>query len=90
MESLYLTFNLSKERTCADSEFHVDGAETEHAREVKLLVMPEGLARRWKVVGDWFGQVRRMGSVKQSLQVTRQLTGNVVSVFNCHRSSSSQ
>ena len=51
-ESLYHTFNLSKERMCADSEFHVDGAEMEHAREVKLLVMPEGLARRWKVVGD--------------------------------------
>jgi len=28
----------------AGSEFHVDGAETENAREVKLLVMPEGLA----------------------------------------------
>jgi len=26
---------------CAGSEFQVDGAETENAREVKLLVMPE-------------------------------------------------
>jgi len=40
----------------------VDGAEIESAKEVKLLVMSEGLARkfvleerkgsRWKVVGD--------------------------------------
>ena len=29
---------------CAGSEFQVDGAETENAREVKLLVMPEGRA----------------------------------------------
>jgi len=27
---------------CVVSEFQVDGAETENAREVKLLVMPEG------------------------------------------------
>jgi len=32
---------------CAGSEFQVDGAETENAREVKLLVMAEGLARRF-------------------------------------------
>jgi len=32
---------------CVGSEFQVDGAETENAREVKLLVMPEGLARRF-------------------------------------------
>jgi len=43
---------------CVGSEFQVDGAETENAQEVKLLVMPVGLARRfvlegsgWKVVG---------------------------------------
>ena len=30
---------------CAGSEFQVDGAETEHAREAKLLVIPEGLAK---------------------------------------------
>ena len=29
------------------SEFQVDDAETENAREVKLLVMSEGLARRF-------------------------------------------
>jgi len=28
---------------CVGSEFQVDGAETENAREVKLLVMPVGL-----------------------------------------------
>jgi len=32
---------------CAGNEFQVDDAETENAREVKLLVMPEGLARRF-------------------------------------------
>jgi len=32
---------------CAGSEFQVDGAETKNTQEVKLLVMPEGLARRF-------------------------------------------
>jgi len=33
---------------CVGSEFQVDGAETENAREeMKLLVMPVGLARRF-------------------------------------------
>jgi len=32
---------------CAGSEFQMDGAETETDREVKLLVIPEGLARRF-------------------------------------------
>jgi len=32
---------------CVGSEFQVDGAETEKAREVKLLVIPEGLNRRF-------------------------------------------
>jgi len=32
---------------CEGSDFHVNGAETENAREVKLLVMPEGIARRF-------------------------------------------
>jgi len=32
---------------CAGSEFQVDDAETENARELKLLVMSEGLARRF-------------------------------------------
>jgi len=31
---------------CTGSEFQVDGAEKQNAREVKLLVMSEGLARR--------------------------------------------
>jgi len=40
---------------CVGSEFQVDGAETENAREVKLLVMPVGLARNlcWKNVRLW-------------------------------------
>jgi len=41
--------NLPTERMCAGSEFQVDGVETENAREVKLLVMLEGLARRYAV-----------------------------------------
>jgi len=32
---------------CAGSEFQVDGTETENVWEVKLLVMTEGLARRF-------------------------------------------
>ena len=32
---------------CVGSEFQVDGAETENAREVKLLVMPVVPARRF-------------------------------------------
>jgi len=32
---------------CVGSEFQVDGAETENARQVKLLLMPVDLARRF-------------------------------------------
>ena len=32
---------------CVGSEFQVDGAETENARQVKLLVMPVVLARKF-------------------------------------------
>jgi len=32
---------------CVGSEFQVVGAETEKAPEVKLLVIPEGLVRRF-------------------------------------------
>ena len=32
---------------CASSEFQVDGVETENAQKVKLLMIPEGLARRF-------------------------------------------
>jgi len=32
---------------CVGSEFQVNGAETENAREVKLLVMPLGLVKRF-------------------------------------------
>jgi len=36
---------------CVGSEFQVDGAETENAREVKLLVMPVGLACLYMPIG---------------------------------------
>jgi len=39
---------LSRERKCAGSEFQVDGTETGNAREEKLIVMLEGLARRFE------------------------------------------
>jgi len=32
---------------CVGSEFPIDGAETENAREVKLLVMPVDLAKKF-------------------------------------------
>jgi len=32
---------------CVGSEFQVDGAETENAQELKLLVIPVGLARKF-------------------------------------------
>ena len=36
------------ERMCADKEFQlVEGADTEKAREQKLLVIPAGLVRRF-------------------------------------------
>ena len=43
---------------CAGSEFQVDIEETENAREVKLLVIRGGLARRFvleerKAPGGW-------------------------------------
>ena len=37
---------VSIERMCAGKEFHVEGADTEKAREEKLLVIPGGLVRR--------------------------------------------
>jgi len=45
-----LTFEASQvvERAmCVGSEFRVDGALTENAREAKLLVMPVDLARKF-------------------------------------------
>jgi len=38
---------VSIERTCAGREFQVEGADTEKAREEKLLVIPGGLVRRF-------------------------------------------
>jgi len=40
-------YTVQRQQLCAGSEFQVDGAETQNAREVKLPVMPEGLARRF-------------------------------------------
>ena len=37
---------VSIERMCAGREFQVEGADTEKAREEKLLVVPAGLVRR--------------------------------------------
>ena len=43
------------ERMCAGKEFQVEGADTEKAREEKLLVIPAGLVRRlyWKNARIW-------------------------------------
>ena len=38
---------VSIERMCAGREFQVEGADTEKAREEKLLVIPAGLVRRF-------------------------------------------
>ena len=38
---------VSIERMRAGKEFQVEGADTEKAREKKLLVIPAGLARRF-------------------------------------------
>ena len=38
---------MSIERMCAGKEFQVEGAETEKAREEKLLIIPGGLVRRF-------------------------------------------
>jgi len=38
---------VSIERMCAGKEFQVEGADTEKARDEKLLVIPAGLVRRF-------------------------------------------
>jgi len=38
---------VSIERMCAGKEFQVEDADTEKAREEKLLVLPAGLVRRF-------------------------------------------
>ena len=38
---------MSIERMCAGKDFHVEGADTEKAREENLLVIPGGLIRRF-------------------------------------------
>jgi len=39
------------ERMCAGRKFQVEGANTEKAREEKLLVIPAGLVRRFVLEG---------------------------------------
>ena len=38
---------VSIERMCAGREFQIEGADTEKARQEKLLVIPAGLVRRF-------------------------------------------
>jgi len=38
---------ISIKRMCAGKEFQIEGADTEMAREEKLLVIPSGLVRRF-------------------------------------------
>ena len=45
---------MSIERMCAGREFQVEGADTEKAREEKLLVIQAGLVRRFVGVGIMF------------------------------------
>jgi len=42
---------VSIERMCAGREFQIEGADTEKAREKKLLVVPAGLVRRFVLEG---------------------------------------
>ena len=68
---------LSIERTCAGKEFQVEGADTEKAREEKLLVIPSGLVRRFvledrrtqgsgrKIVRNEFREVERIRGMKR-------------------------
>jgi len=47
--------NLSSEQMCAGSKFQVDGAETENAREVKLLVMLKIFQVNTQISVRWHG-----------------------------------
>jgi len=58
---------------CAGKEFQVEGADTEKAREEKLLVIPAGLVRicigrmqgsGWKIMRNEFKQVERLRGMK--------------------------
>ena len=66
---------VSIERICAGREFQVEGADTEKAREEKLLVIPAGLHGKeicigrmqgsgWKIVRNEFRQVERLRGMK--------------------------
>jgi len=45
---------VSIEQMCAGKEFQVEGADTEKAREEKLLVIPAGLVRRFVFIKKQF------------------------------------
>ena len=63
---------MSIERMCAGKEFQVEGADTEKAREEKLLVTPNLIKRflleerkvLWKIVRDEFRRVERLRGMK--------------------------
>jgi len=59
---------------CAGREFQVEGADTEKAREEKMLVIPAGLVRRfvleerkdrsgWKIASNEFRQIERVRGI---------------------------
>ena len=55
---------VSIERMCAGREFQVEGADTEKAREKKLLVIPAGLVKKFILEErkDLDGREREMSS----------------------------
>ena len=66
---------VSTERMCAGKEFQVEGADTEKARDEKLLVIPGGLVRRFvleerkvlkysEIVRNEFREVERLRGMK--------------------------
>jgi len=68
-------------------EFQVEGADTEKAREEKLLVIPAGLVRRfvlegsgWKIVRNECRQVERLIGMKCFPGGETQFVGNTMTV----------
>ena len=59
---------VSIERMCAGREFQVEGADTEKAREEKLLAIPAGLVRRF-VLEERNDQRRMQSSYCNSLNL---------------------
>ena len=76
---------VSIERVCAGKEFQVEGADTEKAREEKLLVIPAGLicigrtqGSGWKIVRNEFRQVERLRGIKCFPGGETQFVGNTM------------